>query len=104
MIAMSCSITEPIAATSNEIGSKVGISSGKCYFGLCLGVDASIITAAKNGNISKISTVDYRRKNILGIIQVRECIVTGEWVSVLLVDFLKRWKLGRNITSFSHPL
>jgi hypothetical protein len=41
-------------------------------------VDASIVTAAQNGGITKISTVDYRQKNILGVIQKHECIVTGE--------------------------
>ena len=74
----SCSITTPIAATSNPIGSKMGKSSGYCYFGMCFNVDASVMTAAKNGGITKISTVDYRRKNILGIVQIHECIVSGE--------------------------
>lgn len=76
----SCSITTPVAATSNEVGSKVGRSSGNCYLGpvLCFGVDASIMTAAKNGGISKISTVDFKMKNILGIVITYECIVTGE--------------------------
>ena len=75
---ISCSITTPVAATSNAIGSKVGVSKGTCYFNICREVDASILTAAKNGNITKVSTVDYRTKNILGIVKVHECIVTGE--------------------------
>ncbi|MFM7682634.1 MAG: TRL domain-containing protein [Bacteroidota bacterium] len=49
----SCSITQPVAATSNPIGSKVGKASGTCYFyQLCLGADASIQKAAKNGGIN----------------------------------------------------
>lgn len=75
----SCSITLPVNATSNSVGTKVGKSSGNCYLGaLCFGVDASIQTAAKNGGISKISTVDYQNKNVLNLIITHTCIVTGE--------------------------
>lgn len=75
----SCSITLPVSATSNAVGSKVGKSSGNCYLGvLCFGVDASIQTAAKNGGISKISTVDYTNKNVLGLIITHQTTVTGE--------------------------
>ncbi len=73
-----CSITLPVNATSAETGGKVGRSSGSCYLhGLCFGVDASIMSAAKNGNLKTISTVDLKMKDILGIIQTYECIVTG---------------------------
>lgn len=75
----SCSITLPVNATSNPVGTKVGKSSGNCYLSaLCFGVDASIQTAAKNGGISKISTVDYTNKNILNLIITHETTVTGE--------------------------
>ena len=75
----SCSMTMPVAATSNEVGSKVGRSSGTCYLQvLCFGVDASIMSAAKDGGITKISTVDIKVKDILGIVTTYECIVTGE--------------------------
>ena len=74
----SCSITLPVNATANEVGNKVGKSSGTCYLAiLCFNVDASIQTAAKNGGISKISTVDYTQKNILNIIVTHETTVTG---------------------------
>jgi hypothetical protein len=79
MILSSCSITMPVNATSNPVGNKVGMSSGSCIFGyLCFGVDASIQTAAANGGISKISTVDMKMKNLLGIVVTYETIVTGE--------------------------
>ncbi|MBI1266252.1 MAG: hypothetical protein GC193_02350 [Cryomorphaceae bacterium] len=79
MIMSSCSITLPVAATSNAIGNKVGKSSGTCYLGiLCFNVDASIQTAARNGGISKISTVDYTQKNVLNLIITHETTVTGE--------------------------
>lgn len=75
----SCSITLPVNATSNPVGTKVGKSSGNCFLSfLCFGVDASIQTAAKNGGISKISTVDYNNKNVLNLIITHTCIVTGE--------------------------
>jgi hypothetical protein len=78
MALSSCSVTFPVAATSNEVGSKVGQSSGNCYLGiLCFDVDASIQTAARNGGISKISTVDYTQKNILGLIITHQTTVTG---------------------------
>ncbi len=75
----SCSITLPVAATSNTVGGKVGKSSGSCYLTiLCFGVDASIQSAAKNGGISKISTVDYTQKSILNLIITHETTVTGD--------------------------
>ncbi len=79
----SCSMTMPITATSNAVGSKVGKSSGSCYlgawpFGLCFGVDASIQSAAKNGGITEISTVDMQMKNVLNLIVTYETIVTGK--------------------------
>lgn len=75
----SCSITLPVTATSNAIGSKVGVSSATCYLGLlCFDADASIQTAAKNAGISKISTVDIKQKNLLNIVITYETIVTGD--------------------------
>ena len=75
----SCSLTLPVNATSNEVGSKVGMSEAKGFLNvLWFDQDASIQSAAKNGGISKISTVDLKTTDLLGIIQTYECIVTGE--------------------------
>lgn len=75
----SCLLTLPVNATSNKVGSKVGTASATGYFGVIfLDADASIQTAAKNGGITKISTVDVKQTNILGIIVTYETIVTGE--------------------------
>jgi len=75
----SCSLTLPVAATSNAVGSKVGTSKATGYLGvLFFNADASIRTAAKNGGITKISTVDVKAGSILGIIVTYETIVTGE--------------------------
>lgn len=79
MALSSCSLTLPVNATSNDVGSKVGTATANGFFGyLFFNADASIRTAAKNGGITKISTVDIKHKNILGILTNYECIVTGE--------------------------
>lgn len=75
----SCSLTLPVTATSNPIGSKVGRAKATGYLGvLFFDADASIRTAAKNGGISKISTVDIKHTSTLGLIVGYETIVTGE--------------------------
>lgn len=74
----SCSIILPVTATSNPVGNKVGTSKATVYLGvLTFDQDASIQTAAKNGGIKSISTVDLKVGNILGLIGTYETIVTG---------------------------
>jgi len=78
----SCSIVMPLGATGNTIGSKVGTSKATLYLapapmGIAFDQDASIQTAAKNGGITKISTVDVKQGSVLGIIYTVETIVTG---------------------------
>jgi TRL-like protein family len=74
-----CSLTLPVNATSNPVGSKVGTAKATGYLGvLFFDQDASIRTAAKNGGITKISTVDIKQGSILNIIVTYETIVTGE--------------------------
>jgi len=75
----SCALTLPVNATSNPVGSKVGTATATGYLGvLFFDADASIRTAAKNGGITKISTVDIKQGNILNLIVTYETIVTGE--------------------------
>ena len=75
----SCALTFPVAATSNPVGSKVGTSKATGYLGfLFFNQDASIQAAAKNGGISKISTVDIKYSTILNLVVTYETIVTGE--------------------------
>lgn len=75
----SCSIVMPVTATSNPVGSKVGTSKATVFLGiLAFDQDASIQTAAKNGGIKHISTVDMKQTNTLGIIWTYETIVTGD--------------------------
>ena len=79
MLFASCSVTLPVAATSNEVGSKVGTAQttqlGAFFFG---GGDASIRTAAQRGKITKISTVDIKHSIVFLILRKYETIVTGE--------------------------
>lgn len=75
----SCALTLPVNATGNPVGSKVGTSKATGYLGvLFFNADASIQTAAKNGGITKISTVDIKKTNVLGLVVTYETIVTGE--------------------------
>ena len=75
----SCALTLPVTATNNPIGSKVGTAKATGYLScIFLDADASIRTAAKNGGITKISTVDIKKESLLGIIVSYETIVTGE--------------------------
>ncbi|HAW72597.1 MAG TPA: hypothetical protein DCX00_02110 [Flavobacteriales bacterium] len=75
----SCSLTVPVGATSNSVGSKVGEAGGTCYLSqICLGVDAGIAAAARAGGITKISTVDYKVDNLFNLLVTHTCIVTGE--------------------------
>jgi hypothetical protein len=75
----SCAVTLPVNATSNPVGKKVGVAKATGYLGiLFFDQDASIRTAAKNGGISRVATVDIKQTSILGLIVTYETIVTGE--------------------------
>ncbi len=71
----------PVTATSSSLDvskMKVGKSSCKTIMSLVARGDASIAAAVKNGNIKTIHAVDWKVKNICGIIGEYECIVYGE--------------------------
>lgn len=76
----SCSLTVPVTATSNPVGSKVGTAKSTQILGFFFdGGDLSIQSAAKNGGITKISTVDFKRQLVfLYLVVGYETIVTGE--------------------------
>ena len=61
-----------------DIGSKTGEATAKTILGLVATGDCSIATAAKNGKLTTINHVDYKYKNILGIVQETTVIVYGE--------------------------
>ena len=70
----------PVSATSNnkDVNLKVGKSQCKSYLGLVTQGDASIEAAKKNGGITKVVSVDWKAKSILGLVGEYECIVYGE--------------------------
>lgn len=74
----SCSITAPLAVSSTPIGKKIGTAKAVIICGLYFGGDYSVQTAARNGGITKVSTVDVKYYNCLGIFMSRTTIVTGE--------------------------
>ncbi len=75
----SCALTLPVNATSNPVGNKVGTSKATGFLGvLFFDQDASIMAAAKNGGITKISTVDIKQTSLLNLIVTYETMVTGE--------------------------
>jgi hypothetical protein len=59
-------------------GPKVGEATMTNFLGFVAIGDASITTAAQNGNIKKIQTVDYKYNSILGIVNKTTTIVTGQ--------------------------
>ena len=71
-------VSAPHMATSNNVGGKVGTASAKSILGWVGTGDASINTAAQNAGITKISHIDYKSSNILGIIATYEVMVYGE--------------------------
>lgn len=76
-----CTTVAPLCATGNPIGTKTGEAQTTFLFG-CIPIknhgDYSTVTAAKNGGITKISTVDVKRKRYFFIVVKKTCIVTGE--------------------------
>ena len=72
----SCSVTYPGVATGNT-AEKEGVSEKTVWFGIALKpVDVSIEKAAKNGKITKVSTVDFQVKQGL-FTKTYKTIVTG---------------------------
>lgn len=68
----------PVAAESDAQSLKSGTAECTSILGLVATGDASLDTAMKNGNITKISHVDWEAKNILGIIGNYKLTVYGE--------------------------
>jgi hypothetical protein len=79
-VLVGCTTVSPLAATSNDLGSKVGEAEGTYLFGalpLSFNIDLGIQKAAQNGGITKISTVDVKTK--VGIFTTKvTTVVTGE--------------------------
>ena len=81
MLASCCTISAPITATSNPVGSKCGETTSYVYlssFG-AKGAKTGIHQSAQKAGITKISHVDSYIKNIFfGLVQKRTVKVYGE--------------------------
>ena len=75
-----CTSVAPLCATSNAVGSKVGTTTSTWILGIPIPLsnDNGIQTAAKNGKISKISTVDVKVYYVGGFYVKLTTVVTGE--------------------------
>jgi hypothetical protein len=81
MMASCCTISYPVAATSNPVGSKCGETNSYVYLGVfgSKGKKAGIQQSAEKAGITSISHVDSYVKNIFfGIVQKRTIKVYGE--------------------------
>ncbi|GAA3588786.1 MULTISPECIES: TRL-like family protein [Marinobacter] len=68
----------PAGATSNTAASKTGVAKCQSILSLVAIGDCSIEAAKEDGNISSVSHMDWKAKNILGIIGTYELRVHGE--------------------------
>ena len=75
---MDAPMCSPDDASGLQIGSKTGTSQMVNYVGVVAIGDASIQTAARNGGITKVKTVDVHYDSILGIINTTITKVTGD--------------------------
>lgn len=81
LMASCATISVPVSATSNPVGTKCGEAKSTIYFGLwsSKGQENGIDKAAKKAGITKISHVDsYTTNYLLGIVQQQVTKVYGE--------------------------
>ena len=75
----SCSVMLPVSASSGTLGgSKVGTATAIGILGFWPNADASIETAAKNGGITKVSTVNVKVSSYLWIVTTYQTKVIGD--------------------------
>ena len=79
VLASGCTSTGPVTATSNAVSSRKGSACVKRVLNMIPVGDtnAGIYKAAKNGGISKISTVDYHNFGIPFLYQSQCTVVHG---------------------------
>ena len=81
MVSSCATISAPIAATSNPVGSKCGVAESMVYLGIwdTNGAENGIEKAAKQAGITKISHVDsYTKSYFWGIVMKQTTKVYGE--------------------------
>jgi len=80
ILLMGCtSLNRPVLLSDDgDVGSKTGQASGSIYAGIWGDADAGMITAARNGGITKIGAVDFRVTQFGSYITTYTTTVTGE--------------------------
>ena len=81
MVSSCATISNPVTATTNPVGSKCGVAKSTIYLGLwsSKGAENGIDQAAKNAGITKISHVDsYTKSYFFGIVAEQITKVYGE--------------------------
>ena len=81
MVSSCATISNPVTATTNPVGSKCGVAKSTIYLGLwsSKGAENGIDQAAKNAGITKISHVDsYVKSYFFGIVEEQITKVYGE--------------------------
>ena len=81
LVSSCATISNPVTATTNPVGSKCGVAESTIYLGTwsSKGAENGIDKAAKNAGITKISHVDTYRQNILwGLVIKQTTKVYGE--------------------------
>lgn len=71
-------VSDNAQVTANTIGSKTGRSTATSILGIVATGDCSVATAARQGGIKTITSVDYEITNVLGIYASSTVIVTGQ--------------------------
>ena len=81
MVSSCATISNPVTATTNPVGSKCGVAKSTVYLGLwsSKGEENGIDKAAKEAGITKISHVDsYTKSYCLGLVIEQITKVYGE--------------------------
>ena len=81
LVSSCVTVSNPIAATTNPVGSKCGVAESTIYLGTwsSKGDENGIDQAAKNGGITKISHVDsYTKTYFWGLLIKQTTKVYGE--------------------------
>ena len=81
LVSSCVTISNPVTATTNPLGSKCGVTKSTVYLGLwsSKGTENGIDQAAKSAGITKISHVDsYVKSYFFGIVEEQITKVYGE--------------------------
>ena len=81
LVSSCATISSPVTATTNPVGSKCGVAESTIYLGTwsSKGEQNGIEQAAKNAGITKISHVDsYQKLSFWGLIIKQTTQVSGE--------------------------